>query len=63
LKHTSVLSRTVGKEPRPGGGGGGGAGNGGAVLLLSVTPSPIKQANPVHYIMELELFTLTELQV
>jgi hypothetical protein len=56
LKHTSALNRTVGKEPRAGGGGGGGgggAGNDGAVLLLFVTPSPVKQANPVHYILKL----------
>jgi hypothetical protein len=37
-----VLSRTVGKGPVAGGGGGGGAGNDGAVLLLSVTPFPVK---------------------
>jgi len=46
LKRTSVLSRTVGKRPGAGGGGGGGAGNDGGALLLSVTPSPVKQANP-----------------
>lgn len=46
LKRTSVLSRTVGKRPGAGGGGGGGAGNDGAALL-SVTPSPVKKANPL----------------
>jgi hypothetical protein len=46
LKHTSVLSRTVGKRQGAGGGGGGGAANDGAALLLSVTPSPVKTSKP-----------------
>jgi hypothetical protein len=52
-KHTSVLSRTEGKEP--GAGGGGGGGKDGAVLLLPVTPSPVKEENTVQCILELAL--------